>query len=130
MTASLFTSCADGLKGKDGNNNVLSMIKTVKSSDWSGDGYQLKAVIKIPELTNDVISNGIVQVYNNPEEMKSHWQALPYTQVGDNGLMLRFSFEEGELTIFIESDKDELNGVNGSYDYKIVIIGSAESSEN
>ncbi len=73
-----------GRDGRDGNANVWSINYLAIESDWYGvgtagdPGYFLALDLNVPEITTDIVNNGVVMVYYR-ETDGSPWVALPYT---------------------------------------------------
>lgn len=122
MACFMLQSC--GKNGIDGNANVETFVIEVTPSQWKGDANMRTATIDMPELTKEVCDNGAVVVYNHPDANSTEWQALPYTWPGDDGILIRFMYEEGKVHINLTSNQNNIPEITSSYDYKIVIITS------
>ena len=100
LFATLFTSCLrvqgppgpqgpEGIPGRDGNANVWSITYQAEEADWfdvgtpGADEYFLALDLDVPEITQDIVDNGIVLVYYRQDD-QSPWIALPYTFISHN----------------------------------------------
>ena len=95
--ATLFTSCLrvegprgpQGPPGQDGNANIWSITYLAEEGDWfdvgtpGEDEYFLALDLDVPEITQDIVDNGVVLVYYREDE-QSAWIALPYTFISHN----------------------------------------------
>jgi len=116
----------DGQNGLDGINYTHSAIYDVYPSDWSGnlDGYN--ASLNVPEITENIYTNGALLVYRLWETEPKSFNLLPYTYV-DNTLSIYLDFDAyiGSINLIY---KEVFNGVNDTpapanlMSFKIVII--------
>jgi hypothetical protein len=88
----LMTSCVGprgpqgppGQDGRDGNANVFSINYEVLIEDWydvgtpGTDEFFLAVDLDVPEITSDIVENGVVLVYYRAD-LNSPWLFLPYT---------------------------------------------------
>ncbi|MEM7370911.1 MAG: collagen-like protein [Bacteroidota bacterium] len=79
----------DGRDGADGNANVISINYAADPSHWydvgapGEDGYFMALDLDVPEITQDIVSNGLVLVYYRADT-QDPWTALPYTIIAHN----------------------------------------------
>ena len=82
----------DGLNGRDGldgNANVISINYAADPSHWydvgtpGEDDYFMALDLDVPEITQDIVDNGLVLVYYRADT-QDPWTALPYTIVSHN----------------------------------------------
>ncbi len=79
----------DGRDGQDGNANVFSINYVVQAADWydvgtpGTDDFFLALDLDVPEITTDIVENGLVLVYYRADA-NSPWLALPYTYISHN----------------------------------------------
>lgn len=120
---------ADGVDGVVGGAEITSLNVTVVEGDWairSSDSTALEAIITDAALTSDVISKGLIQVFQETGGSGSgDWLALPFTQGAFNfGYSVRNS--EVVLRIDILPSNAKFISLNGvSFNYRIVIIPSS-----
>lgn len=123
---------ADGKDGKDGNANVKSITKSIAPSDWmasgtAGEDLYFYYEISIPEITNDIVQNGVVMIYY--KETDGSYHALPTTYNFYSSYLdyyyhttIRFSFKTGKVRIEIEDSDMITIRPDSSIEFKIVVI--------
>lgn len=137
----VMVSCAgedgeQGPAGPAGNANVNSSNYTVMMADWT-PGNTLRDTLSVPAITQSVVDNGAVHVYQKRTDSTS-WEALPYSYIaflGGNPTTLTFQagYNVGELHL------SGINSINanvtpnavypGDRDFKVVVIPSASMIE-
>lgn len=122
MSAFLFTNCRRdpevgptgprgprGPAGEDGSGAIVSNVYTVAESDWQFDDPAYFADIHIPDLTADIVNNGIVLVYLKVEENTFSQLPLTFYESDEYSSTLEvISFPE--LVSIVWTDSDLLDG--------------------
>lgn len=97
LAGALMSSCTTvegppgppGPPGRDGNAEVYSINYIVEDENWydvgvqGEDDYFLAADLDVPEITQDIVDDGLVLVYYRVDN-QSPWIALPYTFISHN----------------------------------------------
>lgn len=137
--ASLFSSCAKegpagpagpaGTNGKDGNANVKSQSYFITGSEWTYASAGASLTKLMPQITADIIANGVVMVYTKPSSSGT-WDAMPtaYTDASGVVLSLGYSIETGKLNLYFTwNTAAQLTAADvGNNDFRVVVIsGSA-----
>ena len=103
--------------------NSFSQDFTIWS--WSQSNQYFIGVKEIPELTQNVIDNGIVQVYYyggvTPFQIPTSWSVA-----NDVTIFLETAIRAGEIEIQISSDDWSYIESLGSWNFKIVIMAQEE----
>ena len=123
-----------GENGKDGNANVVSVTKTVSSSNWQEAGtageaeYQYFAEISVPEITESINETGMIMVY---EQRGGGNFALPMT-ITDDGYSkyIDYAYGVGEVLIVVKDSDLETIPPSGDITYRIIIIEGNTVSRN
>lgn len=127
-----------GQNGADGNANVSSQTIKVSSSDWvlynnTLGGLDWVAQKYVPQITSDIISNGMVMVYMRQTYSGGgyYYVALPFSWVINTNSMRTygFSISEGTLNIHVEDTDNSLGGL-GTYYFKVVTVDGNRLASN
>ena len=102
----------------------------VKNTDWSGSNNLKTAELTVPELTQDILDNAIITVYNHPQnddgEDNSRWQPLSYTYPDfnkeTNSILTKCDFKVGKIVLTLLSPLNQLGTLLEEAEYKVVII--------
>ncbi len=137
--ASLFSSCAkegpagpagtNGTNGKDGNANVKSQSYFITGSEWTYASGEATLTKLMPQITADIIANGVVMVYAKPAGSAT-WDAMPTSYADPSGVVLSlgYSIDTGKLNLYWSwNSAVQLSAsVIGNNDFRVVVIsGSA-----
>jgi hypothetical protein len=114
-----------GNDGAPGNANVKSVQYTVQPYNWIGnlDGYS--ATLNVPEITQDIYTNGAVLVYiYNLQNLT--FNMLPYTYV-DNASTSNMDFDAyvGNIILYLKTTESGVNTTQaptGTKIFKIIIV--------
>ena len=71
---------ADGEDGTDGVANISTSTFFVASTDWTDGGVETDT-LDVPEITQEVVDNGTVQVFQTEDASNPQWGDLPYSFV-------------------------------------------------
>jgi len=123
------------LQGKDGNANVKT--RTFASIAWSASstsaGYDAYVSLSVPEITQDIQSNGAVIVYLSTNGIVSpNWQAAPLTELFNGALRYTISStifsDHVEIDTWFGNSADFTGFYKGAAVKVVVIQGSAATS--
>src|ERR1700741_1696359 len=81
-----------GPEGPPGSVNIFS--KTFTVSTWASNSSFYYASLSVPELTSDVNSKGVVQVFFS-STTGSTWIAMPYTEVSSTNYFMNYATATG-----------------------------------
>lgn len=134
LSSALFTSCkkgdtgepgpagtngTNGIDGTNGNANVISTnTLSFNSSDWTLSGSLYSTTIIATGITQDIVDNGAVTVFNQSGTSTS-WTALPYTFVNT---AYRYEFGVGFVNLYVTNTDGTTPTNPGSETYRVVII--------
>lgn len=97
-------------KGNYGNANITSST-TVTLNNWANDyddgiNYEYSSTVTWASITQDIKDKGIVMVY--ADDGSGSWQALPYTDAGDDyySASFNFSFKVGSVKVIANGFDD------------------------
>jgi hypothetical protein len=115
-----------GPPGVDGINYTHSFIQDIDPGDWSGDVDGYTVALDVPEITEDIYSNGAVLVYRLIEIEPKSFNLLPYTFV-DNALSSYMDCDifVGSINIYFKEVYEGMNDTPAPgeiWTYKVVII--------
>lgn len=144
MVALTFTACSGddgeqgpaGPAGAPGNANVQSSNQTVLVADWT-TGAVLRDTLSVAGITQNVVDNGMVQVYQKRTDSTS-WDALPFSYIAFLGgqpttLTFQAGYNVGEVylsgTNSINANVTPGDVYPGDRDFKIVVIPSTSLVE-
>jgi hypothetical protein len=124
------TSC-QGPAGQSGKSGIKSFTFNLGFNDWleygtpEFQGYNIYTTVAVPELTEDILNNGMVLVYGRGGSANGTnfgaWIQLPYTNIGGNFIHTeRYEIFTGGITI-THADTDGLTGKPTNYEVKVVI---------
>lgn len=127
----IFSSCEGpaGRDGFDGNNGLLSVWKIVEFTVENGDWYPHRGEsesffyydINIPELTQEIASDGAVMVYIIDYDGVNY--PLPhegkYPGYAEN---IRFNYSRGGVTIEVVPSDQNLSYQPLTYKFKIMLL--------
>ena len=100
-----------GPPGEDGSGAVVSNVYTVQESDWQFDDPSYFADINVPNLTEDIVNNGIVLVYLKVEENTFSQLPLTFYESDEYASTLEvISFPQ--LVSIVWTDSDLMDGGN------------------
>lgn len=131
-TGSNGTSGTNGTNGKDGNANVKSASYTIAPSNWvhvgtngsSGDGF--KAVLSVPNITNSIITDGIVLCYFS---FGSTYSPMPVTMpLYSGGVTSLYTFTYATNILQVEQYDSDWNTVKPASNMNIKIVTIAGSA--
>jgi hypothetical protein len=108
---------APGANGYNGNANVIGTINVVlNSSNWVAQGNGWYTTITAPAITQPVVDNGAVIVY---EQNGIGWNALPYTY----GIISRiYQFQLNTVYVTWANTDNSVTTNPGNQTYRIVAI--------
>tara|TARA_R110002096_G_scaffold221429_2_gene410224 strand:- start:2465 stop:2995 length:531 start_codon:yes stop_codon:yes gene_type:complete len=136
-----FTACSgddgeQGPAGAPGNANVQPSNYTVMVADWTA-GPVLRDTLNVPAVTQAVVDNGAVHVYQKRTDSTS-WEALPFSYIAFLGgnpatLTFQFGYNVGEVHL---SGTNSFNAnvtpgavYPGDRNFKVVVIPSTSLIE-
>lgn len=100
-----------GPAGEDGSGAIVSNVYTVNESDWEYDDPSYFADIAIPDLTSDIVNNGIVLAYLKVDDNTFSQLPLTFYESDEYSSTLEvISFPE--LVSIVWTDSDLLDGGN------------------
>jgi hypothetical protein len=116
-----------GPKGEDGNANVATIQFTLHTNDWTGDENRYDTNISVPEITQDIYSNGAVLIYSLYElETPYSFNAIPFTNVnGNTATYMDADIYVGNIDLFLVHTTNGINDTQrpiNNYIIKVVII--------
>ena len=127
LAGSVFTlnSCTksgpQGPAGADGNANVIGINRVVTVSSWTLTGTTYSATFPDPNITSDIVSNGVVEVYK--AYGTNEWTNLPDI----NGITSTvFDFYVGGFTIYIQNSDGTTPANPGTISFRDVIISASQ----
>lgn len=102
----------------------------VKNTDWKGSNNLKTAELTVPELTEDILNNAIVTVYNHPQnengEISNEWQPLSYTYPDftkeTNSILTKCDLKVGKIVLTLLSPQNPLGALLKEAEYKVVIM--------
>jgi len=108
---------ANGTNGVNGNANVIS-TNTINVSSWTSNGASWSATLTVPEITQEIVNKGMVQVF---VKYGNQWWNLPDMT---NKNSTQYGFELGSVYI-LNSNNDGSNPVNpGPKIFRVVVASS------
>ena len=120
----------DGVDGKDGNANVQAYIHSVDTNEWVTNGKYQEAVLTVPEITNEVYSQGTVLLFQKFVSDNA-WEAMPYSntiqisQTQYANYFIRFSYTTGQVTVRAYLDIAAQLSFPEEIEFKVVVIPPA-----
>lgn len=124
LILSACTKVEKGPKGDAGpagkNTKVASSQHQVLASSWSntGDTTIWRASVDVTSITQEIISNGSVQVFVLKNNV---WQALPYMEADT---YTKFGYEAGKIHLSCADSHGLLPDKPGSDTYKVVTLAN------
>jgi|SRR5690554_671419 len=125
-----------GPAGPAGNANVKATTQTLSASDWTSvSATHFKASVSVPNITQAVVSNGIVVVSLKPNGSNTYfenedWTTLPHTVIRyvSNtaiGISYDFTYDVGKIDLVNRSGYAFANYEPGEFSFKAVVIPSS-----
>jgi len=123
----------DGVDGLDGAANLSVAALTLQATDFTDSNFLESAVYSAPNLTADIVSNGIVLAYSDLGSSGAYWIALPVTvPIQSNIVVFSFGYGEGflELDISREAGSPVASVFEGDTIKVVTIAGVAKRDLN
>jgi hypothetical protein len=122
----VFTACKKeagpkGDKGAPGNANVIGLDPvTVTADQWLNSDDVWLALLEVPEITQEVMDHGMVQVY---VMYNTKWWTLPYIQ----GIQqTTFAILPGQVMLYRANLSNTPAGQPSDRQYRVVVVAPAQ----
>lgn len=112
-----------GVDGQDGNANVIGTNDFVVSG-WSASGSSWIASITAPDISQDIVNTGLVQVFR---KYGNEWWALPDVTADK---IMQFGYSAGSITLLYSSVTGSNVTNPGAVNLRVVVISSSNLDEN
>ena len=102
--------------------NVLSDVISVLPHEWQGDGFMFTAIKVAPQLTTNVVSNGVVLCYLvEPDGLQIQ---LPVSIPQSQGFTSNywFNYLAGDIEFVIQDDDGLTPAPSSRIDFRVVVI--------
>jgi hypothetical protein len=126
LYCTVFTACKKeagpkGDTGAPGNSNVIGLdAVTVTADQWLNSGDVWFAYLDVPEITQEVVDHGLVQVY---ALYNNNWWTLPYMQ----GIQqTTFAILPAQVMLYRANLSNTPAGQPSDRQYRVVVVAPSQ----